>query len=336
MTDDAQPDNGSASEGVLDLDAATSTIAALDERPEDEGEEKISTRDESPDVDEETEAEPTAEDSEADPEEATDADVEGDDTEADEPLIQPPHSWDKEAKERFAKLDRETQEYLVNRENERDRAVSQKFNEAAEIRKQAEAEASKAAQYAQIFDQLAHQAQQQFADRWQNVDWQRLAEDQPAEYVRLKAQYDTDQHTLQRTQQAQQAAERQAHGEFLQREGERLKDVAPELADPEKGAERRKELAQYLVQQGVTTEQLKWASAGELAIAHKAYLWDRAQTQPAKTPPVQQKTAPRAVKPAAEAKTKPRKAQEADVAMKRLSKTGSLDAATDAILALQR
>lgn len=335
MTDEAQPDAGPASDGVLDFDQAAAELLALEQRPDEEAQDEEISAEAEADADEETEADP-ATDSDADPDdEATAAeDDEGDDTEAEDPPIQPPHSWDKEAKERFKQLDRETQEYLVNRENERDRAVSQKLNEAAETRKAAEEAALKFAQYAQTFDQLATQAQQRFADKWANTDWQKLADENPAEYVRMQEAYKADQQVLARTQQAQQAAEMQAHQQFLQREGERLKEVAPELADPEKGGERKRELAKFLSEQGVDQNALKWASADELAIAYDAMRWRKAQAQSAKPKPVEKKQAPKSVRPAAEAKTKPRKAQVRESAMKRLGQTGSVDDAAAAILAL--
>lgn len=328
--DDAQPDTGPASESVLDFDQAAAEIAALDqgERPEDEAQDEQNTADE---ADNQTEANP-AKDSDADLEEATAADDESDeDAEVAEQPIQPPHSWGKEDAEWFATLPRQAQEKIVSRENERDRAVSQKLNEAAQTRKAAEEASSKLAQYAQAFDQIATQAQQRFADKWANTDWQKLANEYPADYVRAKAEYEADQQTLHQTQRAQQAAEMQSHQEFLQREGERLKEVAPELIRPEN----KQALGKYLSDQGVPPEALKWASADELVLAYKAMRYDQLQSQPAKPKPVEKKPAPKAVKPGAEAKTKPRKAQEHDAAMKRLIQTGSHDDAAAAILALQ-
>src|SRR5437764_1181432 len=49
-----------------------------------------------------------------------------------EPLIEPPRSWTKDEKERFKTLPRETQEYLAERETERDREIRRSQNEAAE------------------------------------------------------------------------------------------------------------------------------------------------------------------------------------------------------------
>ncbi len=48
------------------------------------------------------------------------------------PTIDPPRSWTKGEKERFATLPRETQEYIADREQERERAIRQSQNEAAE------------------------------------------------------------------------------------------------------------------------------------------------------------------------------------------------------------
>src|SRR6202035_873434 len=60
--------------------------------------------------------------------------------------IEPPRSWTKEARERFATLPRETQEYLAQREQDRDRELRRSQNEAAEQRKVLEAERAKAEQ----------------------------------------------------------------------------------------------------------------------------------------------------------------------------------------------
>src|SRR5882672_4996536 len=61
------------------------------------------------------------------------ADPDGDlrvDAGSEPPIIEPPRSWTKEEKERFFSLPRETQEYLANREQERDREIRRSQNEA--------------------------------------------------------------------------------------------------------------------------------------------------------------------------------------------------------------
>lgn len=330
--DDAQPVNGSVSEGVLDFDAAVEQLSALDgERPEDEAQENTAQAEE-PEADEESEAEPTAEDSEAEPDDEPTADAEDEDQpEADEePPIQAPHSWDKEAKDWFASLDRKTQEIVASREDGRDKVVSQKLGEIAEQRKAYEEASAQIAQYTQSVAQIAEQASKVFADRWQNVDWQKLAQESPADYVRLEAQYKQESALLQQTQKAQQDAERVEYARFVQSEGEKLQQIAPDLAaSPEK----KQELASYLMKQGVSQENLRWASAEELSIAHKAMMYDRMSAQPAPVKPRSEKPAPKAVKPAAEAKTQPRRAKAQQSAMQRLGKTGSVDDAVAAILA---
>src|SRR4030095_14895075 len=56
------------------------------------------------------------------------------------PAIDPPRSWTKEANERWSKLDRETQAWIVERDREDQAAIKRALNEAADKRKAAEAE----------------------------------------------------------------------------------------------------------------------------------------------------------------------------------------------------
>lgn len=71
---------------------------------------------------------------------------------AEMPPIEPPRSWTKAEKERFQSLPRETQEYLHTREQEREREVRRSQNEAAELRKAAEAERTQAEQVRQQYE----------------------------------------------------------------------------------------------------------------------------------------------------------------------------------------
>lgn len=329
--EDAQPETGSVSEGVLDFDAAVNQLSAMeDERPEDEAQENTAEAVE-PEAEEESDAEPTAEDSDAEPEEEPTADAEDEEEpEAEDPPIQAPHSWDKEKAELFAQMPRELQDYVKTREDARDKAVFQKVNEATERAKSFEEASAKVEQYVQSMAQIAEKASKVFADRWQNVNWQELAQSNPAEYVRLEAQFKAEQATLHQAQQAQQQAEQVELARFTQREGQRLQELAPELAQ---SAEKKAELAKYLTDGGVPQESLKWASASELSIAYKAMMYDRLQAQPAPTKPRSEKPAPKTVRPAAEAKTQPRRVKAQQSAIQRLGKTGSVDDAVAAILA---
>lgn len=92
-------------------------------------------------------AQADADQPEADPGETTEA------TETEEtPAIDPPRSWTKEAKERWDSLPRDTQEYLAQREQERDREVRRSQNDAADQRKAMEAERKAVEQLKQQYE----------------------------------------------------------------------------------------------------------------------------------------------------------------------------------------
>ena len=157
--------------------------------------------------------------------------------------IEPPRSWTKEARERFASLPRETQEYLAAREQDRDREVRRTQNEAAEQRKALEAERAKAeqarAQYETALPNMLATLQQQqaaeFSDIKSIVDVERLAREDWPRYVLWDA-------TQKRIAPAQQdlagAAQRNAQehrirlDDFVKREQSLLVEKVPEIADP--------------------------------------------------------------------------------------------------------
>jgi hypothetical protein len=68
------------------------------------------------------------------------------------PPIEPPRSWTTEEKERFKSLPRELQAYLSEREQERDRDVRRRQNEAADERKAAQAEREAVARARQQYE----------------------------------------------------------------------------------------------------------------------------------------------------------------------------------------
>src|SRR5205807_2403835 len=61
----------------------------------------------------------------------------------DSPPLEPPRSWSKDARERWSKLDPETQEYLRKRDSDDSAALRKAQNEAAGERKAIEAERRK-------------------------------------------------------------------------------------------------------------------------------------------------------------------------------------------------
>lgn len=168
-----------------------------------------------PVTDEEEEENPESDELEGDEvdgeeSEASD-DQEDEEGEAPEP-IDPPVSWDKDAKELFAQLPPELQSKVAEREAQREKAIQSATTAAAEAKRNAVAEANALfadtqRQYASHLEQLASQ----FAP--QRPDPALLAQDPQAFYY-LQAKYEQD--TAQRDQLTQQAT--QAKQEAEQRE----------------------------------------------------------------------------------------------------------------------
>jgi hypothetical protein len=157
--------------------------------------------------------------------------------------IEPPRSWTKEARERFASLPRETQEYLAEREQERDRELRRGQNEAAEQRKALEAERQKAEQARVQYEtalpmMLANLQQQQtadFSDIKSVVDVERLAREDWPRYVLWDAQQKriaSAQQELDGSAQRQQQERLTRLDQYSRREQGVLAEKVPELADP--------------------------------------------------------------------------------------------------------
>jgi hypothetical protein len=157
--------------------------------------------------------------------------------------IEPPRSWTKEARERFASLPRETQEYLALREQERDRELRRTQNEAAEQRKGLEAERQKAEQVrtqyeAALPDMLGTLQREQasaFPDVKSVIDVERLAREDWPRYVAWDAQQKRIASAQQEVASAglRQEQDRQIRlAEYSQRELGLVSEKAPELADP--------------------------------------------------------------------------------------------------------
>jgi len=157
--------------------------------------------------------------------------------------IEPPRSWTKEARERFASLPRETQEYLAEREQERDRELRRGQNEAAEQRKALEAERQKAEQARVQYEtalpvMLANLQQQQtadFSDVKSIVDVERLAREDWPRYVLWDAQQKriaSAQQELDGSAQRQQQERLTRLDQYSRREQGVLAEKVPELADP--------------------------------------------------------------------------------------------------------
>ena len=101
--------------------------------------------------------------------------------------IEPPISWKADAKERFKALTPELQQYVVERESERERGTQQAAKEQLDAKKAYDAEVAKAAAERKAYaDNLsavinvAMTANPKLAE-WQKRDWEQYAKENPLE-----------------------------------------------------------------------------------------------------------------------------------------------------------
>ncbi len=188
----------------------------------------------------ESEAAPAAEEV-AKPEEASPDQTQ--ESEAETP-IDPPRSWSKEEKERFQEFPRETQEYLAERENQRDRAVNQAQKEAAEARKNIESQRAEMEQARAKYEGFLPQVQQmlqeslmsdQFSDIKTIQDLERLARDDWSRYLQwdvAQKKVAAIQQQMHEAQQRQLTDKQTKFSEFAKKEDEAFTQSAPEAKDP--------------------------------------------------------------------------------------------------------
>ncbi len=311
-----------AGEGPLSVDMAVGLLDATPPEVEQPEETQAET---------ESEAEPTAEEA-PEPETA----IEGEEgaepeSEPETPAIAAPTSWDANERAMFATLPAEAQQVIAGREAERDKAVFAAKQEAAEAKRAGAQEVEGLTQLKGQLETLLPRAQQMAADKWANVDWVEWAKQDPAAATAGRFQYEAEIGELARLQAAHQEAAKATQRKFLAEEGDKLKELAPELADPVKGPERKKAVAQYLISQGADPQSLETLPAAAVAIAHKAYLYDQLKAG-AKAPAPKPAAAPAkaAVKPGAAAPVRSPQ-QQATQALNRFAQTRSLE---DAVAAL--
>jgi hypothetical protein len=248
----------------------------------------------------ESEAAPAAEDAapvEAQPSGEAEAAPE---PEAELSPIEPPRSWSKDEKERFKALPRETQEYLAERETERDREIRRTQNEAADKLKglTAKEQAAEQArlQYEAALPQLLQSLQSQqageFADIRTLADVERLAREDWPRYL----QWDVAQKKLAAVQQEMLSAQqRQAHeaqqkfSDFARKEDDLFTEKVPDMADPEKAAKLKSAALAHLKELGFEEAELAstWNGQGGISLRdHRmqllirdATLWREAQSK---------------------------------------------------------
>jgi hypothetical protein len=239
-----------------------------------------------------------------------------------EPPIEPPRSWTKEAKEQWQSLPRNTQEYLAQREQERDRELRQRQNEAADKLKGLTAKEQAAEQARQQYEaalptlmQTLQDAQAgTFSDIRTVDDVTKLAAEDPFRYLQWQA-HQTKMQAVQaemRNAQERQSQERQNKWAEEVREYDRQFVESLTAADKAKYEDFKKEAPSFLEAKGFKQQELAEYAAGKpLSIYHPAVqslILDGLKYQAAQkakatvtekpVPPVQR---PGAAKPAGEA-----------------------------------
>jgi hypothetical protein len=193
---------------------------------------------------------------------------------ADEPSIEPPRSWTKEAKERWSALPRETQEYLSNREQERDREVRRSQNEAAEARKAVEAELSKVDQVRKDYEAklpallqaLQDTQAAQFPDIKTMADVERLANEDPFRYLQWQAHQQklmAVNHEAEQAKQRETVEKQSKWTKYVQEENSIAAELHPELADPDKAQQLQTAAVSLLKDKGFTQQELTRLASGE-------------------------------------------------------------------------
>lgn len=252
-----------------------------------------------PEADSAPPQEATAETQEADP--------------ATEPPLDLPRSWSKERSELWTKLDRDTQNYLLEHDSEVSKGVRKAQNEAAEERKAALAARDAAEKARQEYENALPQLIQtvrvaqagEFADIKTHEDAKRVAAEDWPRYVRYLAHMSEVQSLENEAKTAQEnqiKRQREMWSEFAAKEDKAFLDDHPEFKDEKKRSEIAAAVLKTVEDSGGSKEDLLKAYNGELGLNGrarwvqnvflKAALYDQAKANiskpaPKPVPPVQ-------------------------------------------------
>jgi hypothetical protein len=187
-----------------------------------------------------------------------------------------------------------------------------------------------------VVPQLEAVLRGEFADIKDDADVARLADQEPARYVKWQAammRLDRARQEQQRAQyEAQQRQETQLK-EYLAEQHKQLVERLPEWSDAEKGPKLKSELSSYLRNEGFAEQELgNLADHRLVLVARKAMLYDRAQRERAAL--AKQVNVPKVQKPGTTTKSNPN-AEATQAAFDRLSKTGRVDDAANVFKGLK-
>src|SRR4029077_3188841 len=201
--------------------------------------------------------------------------------------IEPPTSWSTDEKQAFSQLPPALQQTVARRESQREAALTQRSQEAAEARRAYDgAQQAAVAQHAEYLAGLQRMMvlAAPEAAALNNVDWVAVAAQNPAEAVRLQAQRESlksrlnaiDQEFQQGKTQLEQYQQQQL-AEVVTKEHRALSEKMPDFSDPVKGNQLRKDLGTYLQDAGgFSAQEINNAYDHRLVVlATKAMLYDK-------------------------------------------------------------
>jgi hypothetical protein len=319
---------GSAVQGPMNLAEAANALAGMlpDEGQEDSSEAQLP--DEGAAVDEELLADADAADDETDTEQS---ELDEDTEEQEQPQV---FSVKIDGKEVDVTLDELQKGYS------RTQDYTRKTQQIAEVRKQADAELqavrAERGQYAQLLSALEAQVQQVAQP---NIDWDRLYQEDPIEWVRQREVMRDNQDRAaaiqsekQRLTQLSQQEQAQFMQQKLQQEQESLLAAIPDWKDAKKAQAEKALLVEFGQKIGFTPDELKSVvDHRAVLMLRKAALYDQMMSKRGNIKPVTN-NGPRPAKPGAAGRIS--NTTEAVRAKQRLAKTGRIDDAADAIYKL--
>jgi hypothetical protein len=319
---------GSAAQGPMNVAEAANALAGLlpDEGQQEDGEAQLP--DEGAAVEEELSADADAADDETDTEQS---ELDEDTEEQEQPQV---FSVKVDGKEVEVTLDELQKGYS------RTQDYTRKTQQIAEVRKQTEVELqavrAEREQYAQLLSALESQVQQVAQP---NIDWDRLYQEDPIEWVRQREVMRDNQEKAaaiqsekQRLNQLSQQEQAQFMQQKLQHEQEALLAAIPDWKDPKKAQAEKALLVEFGQKIGFTPDELKGVvDHRAVLMLRKAALYDQMMSKRGNIKPVTN-NGPRPAKPGAAGRVS--NTTEAVRAQQRVAKTGRVDDAANAIFQL--
>lgn len=319
---------GSAVQGPMNVAEAANALAGMlpEEGQEDSSEAQLP--EEGAAVEEELSADADAADDETETEQS---ELDEDTEEQEQPQV---FSVKVDGKEVEVTLDELQKGYS------RTQDYTRKTQQIAEVRKQTEAELqavrAEREQYAQLLSALESQVQQVAQP---NIDWDRLYQEDPIEWVRQREVMRDNQEKAaaiqsekQRLSQLSQQEQAQFMQQKLQQEQEALLAAIPDWKDAKKAQAEKALLVEFGQKIGFTPDELKnVVDHRAVLMLRKAALYDQMMSKRGNIKPVVN-NGPRPAKPGAAGRVS--NTTEAVRAQQRVAKTGRVDDAANAILQL--